>query len=914
MTATLLHVRNPVVPHLGARHLSIPAGITVGEALDRSGWELPATTVLTRNGAMVKRREWNSTPIIEGEVVGFVTLPGKGGNGGSNPIMIVAELALIVAAYAAAGPLGASLAGALDIGVATATAIAQVGIMIAGNLLLSLIIPPPSQPKALPQGAQAYGLQAQSNVARIGNPIPERFGRECVWPDLAAAPYFEYDDNSQQILYQRFCWGIGDFFFEMFRVTDTVIWQGGAPTGTYPDLEIEIVPPGGTHTLVPETALQSSEVSNIHLLGTDEDGYDWSPSFTLNPPRTSAVAWGIDVSWPAGLYFTGSDGDRHEATVDFWFQAQVIDDLGNPVGDWFDILGSEASPEEITLLSYVPVTKSYKGTFGTPGRFQIRGKRMDTAGGPANHANATYWVGMRAYFNDVTSYDGVTTIGMKARASSGLNGSTAQQFNGVGTRILPLYDPETQTWSDPVATQSIAAAASYLLRSDNAMDQIDARIDLDFLWGLQATWDARGDVFNGSFTDRKSCWEGLQDVLGCGRTRPLMTSPIMFVRDEPRAAPATAFTPAQMLPNTFQIDRTFHDTNPADALLAIFINELSWTQDQVLCALPGSTLTEDDAPQLQIFGRTDRGQVFRDTMYQVAASFYRRKFPNFSTEADGRVVLFGSPVKVTHHVAASGSFALAMALEQSELGDVLVLSEPFTPAEDPPYQLSMLTPDGRVYGPVSIDLLDNGADSGNARVRLTSSMDPGGKYAGELPRDWPVWSGDGLQFERPKVMLATVDEKPIDALVVSMTPQKGLGTQVVTVVDDPRVYTADGTDGLGGQSGDDGEGDGGFDLTISNILFKQFPPPPADFEPKPLTVSVISDGTGADWTGVEMQMAWDGGSYVAAPNGNTAALYVPDPRPHTTLQIKARAKHYDGATSTMYFGDWFESDVYDVIA
>jgi hypothetical protein len=87
--------------------------------------------------------------------------------------------------------------------------------------------------------ASAYGLRAQSNFARLGEPIPSRYGRFRAYPDLAARPYLRYSRNitktwrtfgeividsgtgDDENLFQIFCLGHGQYNISDFRLVDT---------------------------------------------------------------------------------------------------------------------------------------------------------------------------------------------------------------------------------------------------------------------------------------------------------------------------------------------------------------------------------------------------------------------------------------------------------------------------------------------------------------------------------------------------------------------------------------------------------------------------------------------------------------------------------------------------------------------
>jgi len=104
------------------------------------------------------------------------------------------------------------------------------------------------------------------------------------------------------------------------------------------------------------------------------------------------------------------------------------------------------------------------------------------------------------------------------------------------------------------------------------------------------------------------------------------------------------------------------------------------------------------------------------------------------------------------------------------------------------------TPDGQVYGPVTCDVLDDGEITGQAIIRVTqTAVVSRGKYAGQHPRDWPVWEGSGLGYERPRCSWGTGTLQPMDALMVAMKPESGMNVTIAAVIDDLRVHYADGT-------------------------------------------------------------------------------------------------------------------------
>ena len=521
-SAKLVYVPNPLMPELGSRVIDVAPGVTVTEAVALNDLKLRYSTVLYRGDGLVKRAEWDAMPLREGEIVSLMTLPQDGDNTGSEILAVIAIIAIALYAPELAADILPKAASAFAI---HATAIA---ITIAGSLIISALLP---KPKPYDQGhgpSPTYSLNAQQNRARLGEPIPELFGQHIIYPDLAAAPYAEFESGGggsfisssttmrlgdsfsgsargaqsstvsapaaadKQIINELFCLGMGDFDIHQIRVADTVVWEDGSLTGNYPEMTIEIVTPGGQVTLFPDNVVTSTEVDSITLIGTNEAGYGYSGPFAASASGTEAAQIALDIALPAGLFTTDSKGKVGNATVSFLFEAQPIDATGTPTGAWFTLANTS-----YTMATRDAIRRSIV-TDVTPGRYQVRGKRTNTKSTDGKTGDILVWVAMRAYLPSQQTYDGVTMIAVRAEATNHLNGTSAQQFNVIATRKLPAYDPGLAAWTVPSATRSIAAAASYVMRNVNGGNLADSRIDLATLWGsLDATWTTRGDHFDG---------------------------------------------------------------------------------------------------------------------------------------------------------------------------------------------------------------------------------------------------------------------------------------------------------------------------------------------------------------------------------------------------------------------------------
>lgn len=801
--AMLVHVVNRLQPRQGLRRFANCEGFTVTEAIERAGWQLAYSTVLVRDGVKVPRTEWDARLIEAGEVVMLVTMP-TGGGGVSRALAVVATIALAVFAPEIAGFLATQIgyaAGATIIGGLTVGGLLTVGVVLAGTTLISALLPPPrpgitDQSALSSSGASGtqsptYSLSAQSNSARLYQTIPERFGRQKVKPDLSTAPYFDFS-NSDQELMEEFCYGIGEYSIEEIGVSNTPIWRNGAYTGNYPEIEILIMPPGFANTLFSNNVVTSTDVSNIELIGTNEDGYAWIGPFPLNPAGSTISYAEFDASAPGGLFTIDSTGNMTAATASFQVQLQVIDDDGASIGDWFTVLD-----QTLTQATRDAIRTTYPVTIPAA-RYQVRFERTNAKSTNVNTLDQLNMIAMRGFLPNSAPPSDTTRIAIRARTTINLNGDSAQDFYVIGTRVLPIWDAARQTWGQPQPTRSIAWAAAYACRATNGMRKRDNQVDLDKLAALDAIWAARGDEFNGTFDTGDAAWTSLQNILRCGRAEPLKIGRyVTFNRDEPKVAYAGGFNPTNILNGTFSIDYLMFDNNSTDGLWVLILDERNWQPLKVWCALPDSTTDPANAPTVDLSrGVTKRDQGWREGMFLAGCNRYRRRFPTFRTDLEGRACFRGSKILVGHWMPKWGGHGQVLDLALDDAGDIITLTEPWDQRGDMPDGtplVRLITPDGHVWGPVPVEILDDGQVSNFAQVRLLdNAVVASGRYAGRQPRDWNIWSTLGSSYEYPRAMWGVADYMPQDALLMSMKPDN-TGATIACVLDDQRVHSADGT-------------------------------------------------------------------------------------------------------------------------
>ena len=646
MPGTVVMLHNPFHPERDREVIAVAEPLSIREWLGEHGIEeFECPTICLRNGSPVLRGRWDQTLIADGDLVVFVPLLQGGGGGGKNPLRTILMLAVMVAAPY----LGGLIAGAIGVTSTIGISLITAGVALVGTTLVNVLLPPPkpaapSFGKGVPSPSPTYSLQAQGNQARLTQPIPVVYGRHRVYPDLAATPWAEYENN-EQYLHQLHCIGQGEHEVEQIRIEDT-------PIASFEEIETEIVAPGGAVTLFETDVVTAPEIAGQELIGVNdrEEGEDsWVGPFTANPAGTRATGIGIDVVMPRGLYYAADDGSLEARTVTWEVEARAVDDDGEATGGWIAV-----ASESVTAAENTPRRKSYRYALDA-GRYEVRVRRTNDKSGDARAGHVIHWGGLKAYLDDPPAFGDVTLLAVRMRATDNLSQRSARMINCIVTRKLPVWDPEAG-WSEPRATRSLASAFADAARSRYGAGLDDARIDLAALHALDAAWQSRGDRFDAVFDQGLTVWEALTRIARCGRALPFLQGGILRIaRDAPRTLPVALFGPRNIVRGSFRVQYIMPGEDTADAVTVTYFSERTWTPDEVTAALPGSAAEASGKPAtVDLFGCTGPEQAMREGLYMAAANRYRRRIITFRTELEGLIPTYGDLIAVTHDLPRWG--------------------------------------------------------------------------------------------------------------------------------------------------------------------------------------------------------------------------------------------------------------------
>lgn len=337
----------------------------------------------------------------DGEVLLYVPIPLGGGGGGSNPLKVLAAVALV----AFAAPIAGFAGGVLGTTALTTAMVSKFG---AAMLLSAFVQPKPAAASGssgdLKETSPTYSIGAQGNIARLGSPIPRVYGKHLVYPVFIAAPWVEYVGQKQHLT-QIFLIGHGKYLTEEPRMEDSLFTSFAKVTWGFVYYDNNGLPNYGTRydgiggspdmNLLAHRVVTSGEVSGQTLLGTNEAGYDWVGAFVVNKAGTEISAIDIDMACPRGLYYANNDGSFSPKTVQWEFQAQKVTDAGSGTGSWIPLTTNQTFSGTTAVSVDIPQAESFGE--GTPNPITVT---IDT--GVRGVSSVAY---------DKTNADGVYTQG-----------------------------------------------------------------------------------------------------------------------------------------------------------------------------------------------------------------------------------------------------------------------------------------------------------------------------------------------------------------------------------------------------------------------------------------------------------------------------------------------------------------------
>ena len=749
----------------------VPAGACIADLVPAG---IHSGYVCEIDGQFVSRRDWWQ-PVRDDDRLVVFRYVGPVHGGDSDPLRTVLQLAVMVVAAYVGGPAGVAIA-------------------IGGSLAVNALVPLPSQAGGFGNQGTAsptYSVALAGNRARLFQPIPVRFGQEAFFPDEASQPYIEHDDENNQFYCVVLCVGYGHANVLRVELDDTDVRN-------LEGVSLAVCGPGQTtrespfqvfETLAEQTFVADNIVTAIEVGQQELITAAWCGAFSPVKPGKKLDRVFFDVVLPQGLANIDMEGggDLQDRTVTLQFGARRIDDVGQPLESW-KVIGTE------TLIDATqnPVRRSF-GYDMTEGRYQFRIRRTLLKSDGADHLEQVIWAGLRARLNEVgCKRADCTYVAVRLRANQQLSGGSQKRLRVFSQALVPVYDLDSETWSDPQFTRNPAHAVAYVLHdATTGRGLADSRIDHLTLADLADTFDERQDRFDYSFDTRRTVDEALQLIARAGRSACILRrgSVYTMVRDQAQTAPVALFMPRNMAKDSFRMSFSLPTDETPDAVRMTFRDgrvagdeRVVWGQvyggqvyaypsddDGTPLRPPGVPAPERVIDQ-SIAGVVGRTHALREVKFLVAEAYMRRVGLSWQTELEGTLPAFGSLVGTAHDVASWGQ--TGDVADYDFEGQTLTTSEPVTFGTGAHY----------------VRLQTNAGGAGPA-IQVTAGATPYEIVLASPPSEAPVFA-DATR-ERTRYLFGSLADVTRYAVVRSLSRDGEIDVEVDAVLEVPALHEVD---------------------------------------------------------------------------------------------------------------------------
>ena len=341
-----------------------------------------------------------------GDVVNIAIVPKGGGGGGKKILGIVASIAIAIAApFAAAGMLGTTV-GALGFSGSMLAA----GIAVAGNLLLSAIMPKPSIPgfdRMDFKNSNTYGWNKPTNQAMQAQVVPKVFGTHKITPPLIASHIISDGDKQ----YFNGLYALNDGEIKDIRE----IKINDEPIENFKGVTYEI----------------RNGLNNQNIISNFNDtSYDKNIGKKLNPDLSYSLAQtdgnfvtslSVTLVFPRGLYYANDKGglDGYSVNVRVEYSADGK--------NWTPIMGQAISAAQTSTFRRV-----FKADNLPPNKYNIRAKFETAPNTGSRYASDCYLEYVTETVSDDFIYPKTALLAIRALATDQLNGG-APRISAVVT-------------------------------------------------------------------------------------------------------------------------------------------------------------------------------------------------------------------------------------------------------------------------------------------------------------------------------------------------------------------------------------------------------------------------------------------------------------------------------------------------
>lgn len=790
---------HPVLPAANRQSIqyAIKEGSSVRDVLIGAGIDTLQPIHITLDDRLLTVEEWDLICPTQGQLINVqatVMGGGGGGGGGSNPIQIVALIAVIaISVYT----LGAGSAFYAAYG-ATASAVAVAGATMAGAMIVNAVFAA-SNPATdnstngssgtYSQASPTYSLAGGSNRSRPYESMPVVMGQMRFFPDYGSKPFLEYQ-GEEQYLYQIFNLGLSTSAFSDWKIGTTPLTDYQNVSWVYPDSTGKINRFVGNVDTISGSELTNAvgwvtraTSANTYRIGIDIEGVLY---YANNAGGLDSTSVQISIqyralgssTWLTPSYITtqgnGFSAGHYESYTYLVEQGEWQYDYYTDSNYWVDtsyyatgsrfvsgggtviVSGSTQTPRRATLFIDVPV-----------GEYEIRVRRDTGDTTDARLQNKTTWSSLRSYQQDSADYYGQNRLGLTIRASSQLNG-TVQQLSAVANSKANYWNGSA--WVMAETSNPAHWFMDFALGRRDSREKLLYGIGLDSsqidLSGLSAwaTFCATENLtFNAVLDGQQTAADILNAIARCGFASPTWSSgKIGVVWDARNSAPVAAFGMSNIIRGSFNV--SYITEQLAEEIIVRYVNpDKDWVQDEVRVNVPNVT-TPTRSSTIDLLGCTNKAMAGKFANYLASQQYYRKRRIQWECDFEGFVCQRGDVVLLSHDLTQWGYSGRIV----SHSGSIITLDRA-VPRSGAPDYLMIKQPDGTM---TTYTTTSGSGDTDTITLTTTPTFQSG------------MLEMDHIWFFSP---LATVGKR---VKILSVQPSTESLVTVIATDEDPAFYAA----------------------------------------------------------------------------------------------------------------------------
>lgn len=618
------------------------------------------------NGRVFAPDEIPAQLVAPGDYVAVCpVLRGGGGNGGKNPLAILAGIALAAFAFGVVAPGvsgmfgGSAIAGKLAGGIT---------LMVGGQLISNAFGPKMKES----EDTESYRWGSLQPITAQGAVIPITYGTVRTAGQVLNQ-YIRVDGDTQY-MELLLCGGQGHIDeFSDIRINDN-------PAENFQNVTWDTRPGDNSQTPISgfENLYDTQYVGVTLKCGNNSKGEEdkdipgeW---FVSELEGDSADYLEVTLDFPEGMGWypeTRSGPESHWVKPEFEYSMETAPGSWGSWVPWF--------VEEFEGATAKPFTRVRRTGKLTSGRYRVRARMLAKDGAhPTKDKNTTVWTSLTTVVESPMVHPGKALLGIKMQATDQLNQSTPTvTWRQTRNNVLVYMNGQWQQKNarNPAwIIYDLCVQARSLDGTVHVFGESPERMDLTAFaawaaWNEQSLGNRGPIVMNLLVDETKDLWQWVNDVAASARGAVVMRgTKISCIWDQP-SEPVQLFSMGNIVAGSFSGEFLSVDGR-ANAVEISFLNEAkNFEREQITVYGHGFDDADNRANpvSVELTGITNFDAAWQEGLYRLNQNRYILRTITFTADIDAIACQVGDVILVQHDVPRWGQGGRILSVDGNQV-------------------------------------------------------------------------------------------------------------------------------------------------------------------------------------------------------------------------------------------------------